>query len=119
MIFASWHFNLQLPGGGGGVLIRYTGVCRSIVTLKNGYQHMHHLWTGVEQRVNCFCTRKTLHTDSKGIIDILDPQIAAEKCISKFIIEIENQCAEIGKSVDAFALSNTAALTLTVTRKFL
>ena len=43
------------------------------------------LRTGVEQRVNCFCTRKTLHRDSKGkgIIDILDPQIAAEKCIFK------------------------------------
>ena len=30
---------------------------------------------GVEQRVNC--TRKALNRDSKGIIDILDPQFAA------------------------------------------
>ena len=41
------------------------------------------LRTGGEQRVNCFCTRKTLHRDSKWIIDILGPQIAAEKCIFK------------------------------------
>ena len=34
-----------------------------------------------------------MHRKSKEIINILDPQIAAEKCNTEFIIEIENQRA--------------------------
>ena len=34
-----------------------------------------------------------MHRKSKEIVNILDPQIAAEKCNTEFIIEIENQRA--------------------------
>ena len=65
----------------------------------------------------CFCTRKTLHRDSKGIIDILDPQIAGEMYFQSSLLRLKINMPEISKSVTALALSNTAALT--VTRKFL
>ena len=68
--------------------------------------------TSVEQRVNSwtvFVRAKTLHRDSKEIIDILDPQIAAEKFILKVHYrDWKNNVPEIGKSVTALALSNTA-----------
>ena len=66
--------------------------------------------TSVKQRVNCFCTRKTLHSNFTGRIAIKKSQITAEKCNLNVHNEIENSRARNRQNCHCTASSNTASL---------